>query len=226
MRSTVTAVDLDLGVGNASTSGCEASDFASFPDGDIALIQRGGCSFALKAETAQAAGAVGVVIFNQGDTSAAARRNVFSGTLGQNTTTTIPVLSSSYDLGVVFSETDALELRLSANADDGTLTTRNVIAESLTGDPENVVMIGAHLRFSYRWTRHPGQRLRLSGYSRGCLTVRKCVRCQHTRLLRARKQRSDLPGGAPKNLVLSVRTSTLTTSLKMIQPDSVTSLSI
>ena len=145
VRSTVTAVDLDLGVGNASTSGCEASDFASFPDGDIALIQRGGCSFALKAETAQAAGAVGVVIFNQGDTSAAARRNVFSGTLGQNTTTTIPVLSSSYDLGVVFSETDALELRLSANADDGTLTTRNVIAESLTGDPENVVMIGAHL---------------------------------------------------------------------------------
>lgn len=35
--------------------------------GNIALIQRGGCSFQLKAENAAKAGAVGAIIFNQGD---------------------------------------------------------------------------------------------------------------------------------------------------------------
>ena len=43
-------------------------DFAGFLAGQIALIQRGGCSFALKAHNAQAAGAARVIIFNQGNT--------------------------------------------------------------------------------------------------------------------------------------------------------------
>ena len=55
--------------GNTSTSGCEASDFAGFPAGNIALLQRGTCTFEIKAENAAAAGAVGIVIFNQGNTT-------------------------------------------------------------------------------------------------------------------------------------------------------------
>ena len=58
----------------ATTSGCEAADFAgldfSGPD-DIALIQRGTCTFAVKAVNAQAAGAEAVIIFNQGNTPTA-----------------------------------------------------------------------------------------------------------------------------------------------------------
>jgi hypothetical protein len=50
----VTAVDLQLGLGNTSTSGCEESDFAGFPDGNIALLQRGTCTFEIKAENAAA----------------------------------------------------------------------------------------------------------------------------------------------------------------------------
>ena len=50
----------------SSTSGCEASDFAGFTSGNIALIQRGTCTFQVKAELAQAAGASGVIIFNEG----------------------------------------------------------------------------------------------------------------------------------------------------------------
>ena len=41
VTAAVTAVDLQLGPGNTSTSGCEAADFAGFPAGNIALIQRG-----------------------------------------------------------------------------------------------------------------------------------------------------------------------------------------
>ncbi len=41
VTAAVTAVDLQLGLGNASSSGCEAADFTGFPRGNIALIQRG-----------------------------------------------------------------------------------------------------------------------------------------------------------------------------------------
>ena len=35
-----------------ATPGCEAADFAGFPAGNIALISRGGCTFAIKATNA------------------------------------------------------------------------------------------------------------------------------------------------------------------------------
>ena len=67
VTAVVTAVDLQLGLGNTSTSGCEAADFTGFPAGNIALLQRGTCTFELKAENAAAAGVAGIVIFNQGN---------------------------------------------------------------------------------------------------------------------------------------------------------------
>ena len=70
VTAAVTAVDLALGAGNTSTSGCESTDFAGFPAGNIALIQRGTCTFEIKAENAAAAGAVAVLFFNQGNTAA------------------------------------------------------------------------------------------------------------------------------------------------------------
>jgi PA domain len=51
----------------SSTSGCTASDFNGFVSGRVALIQRGGCNFGVKVLNAQAAGASGVVIFNEGN---------------------------------------------------------------------------------------------------------------------------------------------------------------
>ena len=50
----------------SSASGCDMSDFSGFPVGRIALIQRGTCSFQTKISNAAAAGAVGVLIFNEG----------------------------------------------------------------------------------------------------------------------------------------------------------------
>ena len=80
----VTAVDVNLAGDHASTSGCEAADFAGFPAGNIALIQRGSCDFAVKADNALAAGAAGVVIFNQGNVVPGDDRvGLFGGTLGE-----------------------------------------------------------------------------------------------------------------------------------------------
>jgi Zn-dependent M28 family amino/carboxypeptidase len=139
----VTAVDLDLGLDNASTSGCEPADFVGFPAGDIALLQRGACTFQSKAENAAAAGAVGAIIFNQGNT--ADRTGLINGTLGADYAGGIPVLEATYDRGVEWAGTTGLVLRMAADVFRGEATTSNVLAETPGGDPDNVVMVGAHL---------------------------------------------------------------------------------
>jgi Zn-dependent M28 family amino/carboxypeptidase len=139
----VTAVDLDLGLGNTSTSGCESSDFAGFIPGDIALMQRGACSFQLKAENAATAGAVGAIIFNQGDTEG--RKGLIGATLSENYSGGIPVMDATYDRGVEWAATSGLEMRLVADVLRGDTTTYNVIAEKTGKNDDNVVMVGAHL---------------------------------------------------------------------------------
>jgi Zn-dependent M28 family amino/carboxypeptidase len=143
VTAAVTAVDLQLGLGNASTSGCEAADFAGFPAGNIALIQRGTCTFELKAENAAAAGAVGAIIFNQGNTPD--RTGLINGTLGNGNTSGIPVHDATYALGSTLAGIPGLTMQIVANVFRGPATTYNVLAETSGGDPNNVVMVGAHL---------------------------------------------------------------------------------
>jgi hypothetical protein len=78
------------GSSNTSTSGCEPSDFAGFTPGNIALIQRGTCTFELKTINAQNAGAVAVIIFNEGQPG---RTSAFAGTLA-NPVATVPVITT------------------------------------------------------------------------------------------------------------------------------------
>ena len=115
VTAAVTPVDLQLGPGNTSTSGCEAVDFAGFPVGNIALIQRGSCTFEIKAENAAAAGAVGVVFFNQGDTTAPDRNGIPAVTLGDGYTGGIPAVNATYARGVEWANTPGLRMRLFAN---------------------------------------------------------------------------------------------------------------
>ena len=155
----VIPVDLDLGQGNTSDSGCTPvagedgttppSDFDgldfSGPD-DVALVQRGTCSFGEKAVNAQAAGAEAVIIFNQGN--AEGRFDIIGGTLGEEVVgvLSVPVLDVSYDDGVTLSNvTDANVVNLSAETEIDTRTTQNVIADLPGANTDNVVMAGAHL---------------------------------------------------------------------------------
>jgi Zn-dependent M28 family amino/carboxypeptidase len=140
----VQAVDLLLPPVGGSTSGCEASDFSGFVNGRIALIQRGTCTFAEKATNAEAAGAVGVIIFNEGDTPD--REPLFGGTLG-GLGVNIPVVSASFALGVALNDLidDGLMLHLMTDTFSEARTTRNVIAETPGGRADRVVVVGAHL---------------------------------------------------------------------------------
>lgn len=143
------AVDLSLPPGadaNTSTSGCEASDFTGFTPGNIALVQRGTCDFAVKAANAFDAGAVGVIIFNEGQEG---RTETLSATLGDQFSDPIPVIGTSFEIGDALAalvasgpvsihlKTDT-EIRLN-------VPTQNLIAETRTGRDDRVVMAGAHL---------------------------------------------------------------------------------
>jgi aminopeptidase Y len=121
-----------------ATPGCEATDLAGFPAGNIALVSRGACTFAVKATNAYNAGASGVVVYNN-------IAGVLNGTLGNDFTLDIPVTSVTQAVGQQLAATAGLVLRLKTDTFRGTATTSNVMAETRGGDPNNVVMVGGHL---------------------------------------------------------------------------------
>jgi len=137
------AVDVQLPpspTAGSSTSGCEASDFTGFTSGNIAVIQRGTCNFVVKAQNAEAAGAAGVIIFNEGQEG---RTETINGTLGEPGVG-IPVVGTSFDVGVELAAT-GVTARISVTADSEIRDSQNVIAESPGGRGDRVVVVGAHL---------------------------------------------------------------------------------
>jgi Zn-dependent M28 family amino/carboxypeptidase len=144
----------------SSSSGCTMADFSGFTAGRIALIQRGTCNFGVKVQNAQAAGASGVVIFNEGNPD---RTDAFVGSLvdaaGNPIIPTIPVAFTSFEIGsklykqyqdAVQAGTAlpvmniAIKAIVKPNAED-----YNVIAESKGGDKNHVVVVDAHLDAIY-----------------------------------------------------------------------------
>lgn len=140
----VIPVDINLVPPRANTSGCEAADFAGLDfsgPADIALIQRGACNFSVKALNAEAAGAEAVIIFNQGDTPL--REDLIVGTLGGTNVVAIPVVGASFAAGEALAQPGS---QAYVNVDPPqNITVNNVLAESKGGDPNNVIMAGAHL---------------------------------------------------------------------------------
>jgi hypothetical protein len=144
----------------SSSSGCTMADFSGFVPGRIALIQRGSCFFGVKVLNAQAAGASGVIIFNEGNPG---RTDVLAGSLvdaaGNPIIPTIPVAFTSFDIGAnllgqyqLAAQTGlplpvmkiSIQAIVDPNADD-----YNVIAESKGGDKNHVVVVDAHLDAIY-----------------------------------------------------------------------------
>jgi Zn-dependent M28 family amino/carboxypeptidase len=140
VTTTVEPVDLNLGDLTGSTSGCEASDFAGFTAGNIALVRRGSCTFATKVVNAQDAGASAVIVMNTGTAGAT---EAFAGTLGAPVGT-VPSIGTSFAIGEALSSGSAVA-RVAATTESEIRETWNVFAETAAGDPDNVVMAGAHL---------------------------------------------------------------------------------
>ncbi|KAK3076506.1 hypothetical protein LTS18_012825, partial [Coniosporium uncinatum] len=125
--------------------GCEAADYPTTVDGNIALISRGECEFGLKSALAGAAGAAGAIIYNN------VPGEIAGGTLGPpprpegDYVPTVQVtqangtaiLDSITAGGNVTGTIDAFSIILN-------ITTFNVLAETVGGDKDNVLVLGGH----------------------------------------------------------------------------------
>jgi Zn-dependent M28 family amino/carboxypeptidase len=144
----VTAVGpLNVPIGSTpagtTTSGCAASDFDGFPAGNIALVQRGSCNFVVKVENAEAAGAVGVVVFNEGQPG---RTGPVAGNLTRPVD--VPVLGITYQLGAdtvgLLRGGQTVTWHMTTDTISETRTTYNVVADSPWGNPDRTVVVSAH----------------------------------------------------------------------------------
>jgi Zn-dependent M28 family amino/carboxypeptidase len=105
------------------------------------LMQRGTCGFAVKALNAQAAGAAGAIIMNEGQPGRTGLINM----IGDATGLTIPVVMAIYDAGLDLALTPGSTVRVKVDFTAEEREAYNVFAETSAGNDSNVVMAGAHL---------------------------------------------------------------------------------
>jgi Zn-dependent M28 family amino/carboxypeptidase len=134
--------DINIPSTGGSTSGCEAADFPAAVAGKIALVQRGTCTFRQKADNAAAAGAIGVVIFNEGNSPD--RMDVINGTLGAPQAS-LPVIDTTFANGKELYETPGAVVHIAVSAITVTTSSANVLADTPGGRADRVVVVGGHL---------------------------------------------------------------------------------
>lgn len=128
-----------------SQAGCAVTDYDGVSvEGAIAVVDDTGCSIVDKQNVALAQGAVGLLVVSRptGWWPAGAQPGLLP--VGYYRQLTVPV-------GMIDTEVDAALLyayepvTLVLDNQPVTTTSRNVIAQTRTGDPRSVVMVGAHL---------------------------------------------------------------------------------
>ena len=133
-------IDLDPATAASNTSGCQAADYTGMPQGAIVLLQAGtSCSLGTKFFGAQQLGAGAIVFFNAA-----------GGTWVNVTGTAIPSVAATLDTAAALANgaergSTGLTARLKVDWRPGTYPTSNVIAETRDGDPDSVIVVGAHL---------------------------------------------------------------------------------
>jgi Zn-dependent M28 family amino/carboxypeptidase len=141
----VTVGHTDVPSDGGSVSGCDPADFGSNVNGAIALIQRGTCAFTQKLQNALKAGAVGVILFNEGDSPGREPALFRSADPGYP----IPAVLSSYQVGAelynLASSGQHPTVTLATNGIDHEKLYPNVVAETKRGDANHMVLAGAHL---------------------------------------------------------------------------------
>jgi hypothetical protein len=129
---------------NTSTSGCEEADYEGVPAGAIIIVQRGTCSFADKLTLADASPAGAMILINEGQPGRTVP--LWFDMTGIEVPTMAATIETATALsnGVVHGDT-GVTARFAIDWRPGTYPTRNVVAETPGGDPDNVIVVGAHL---------------------------------------------------------------------------------
>src|SRR3954469_19235366 len=129
-----------------SASGCTDADYNGVK-GKVALVQRGTCPFVDKWQLAHAAGATGVIIYDEGNTPD--RQAPLFVDNQPDPPATIAAVITSYSLGNDLlqaykqGKNPTVDFKVYGTFADRFLN--QVIAETPSGDPNHVVVVGAHL---------------------------------------------------------------------------------
>jgi len=124
----------------ANNLGCTPEDYPAEVAGNVALVSRGTCSFGEKSVAAKAAGAVGVLCYNN-------MEGGISGTLGSAYGDYAAITGISGEKGaelLALLEQGPVSVDYQIDAIVETRTTYNVIAETKGGDHDNVLILGGH----------------------------------------------------------------------------------
>ena len=123
-------------------AGCAAADYGTKRmSGAIAIVDDTGCSLVDKQNTAVADGAVGLLVVS-GTGTTGSPKGLF--TPGYYRGLKVPVAVIDADADAALRRTDAAVV-LTLDARATMVKSRNVVAQTKTGDTHNVVMAGAHL---------------------------------------------------------------------------------
>lgn len=126
-----------------ANQGCDLADYPTAINGSIVLIERGECSFGSKSGLAGQLGAAGAIIYNN-----VPGEGVPQGTLGGGNSNQVATIGVSYEEGIIWADALAknatITVTLCIDSFAENVSTYNLIAETAYGDPNNVVMLGAH----------------------------------------------------------------------------------
>jgi hypothetical protein len=123
-------------------AGCTASDYPSvLPKGAIAVVDDSRCSVVDKQNSAVAKGAVALIVVSQ-PTGEGAPPTLFSPRYYNQLNVPVAVVGAN---GAAALAHASAPVRLVLDAENIKITSRNVLAQTKTGSPNEVVMVGAHL---------------------------------------------------------------------------------
>ena len=142
----ITAPLVDTPVDDEVGSGCLASQWEGIDaTGKIVLVKRGLCAISDKIKNAKAIGAVGVIMYHTDPGT-----DIPSATLSaENIGLLVPIGTIPNEVGTAWksrlAEGEELVVTLLVDSVFEDRESWNIFSETKAGDPENVVMLGAHL---------------------------------------------------------------------------------
>lgn len=132
----------------AIRGGCDAADFRDFPQGSVALLNRGTfmpsgsnmttCAYRTKITNAYNAGAAGILLYNPDD--------VLPTLGGADAPVNVPVFGlNSAAANYILELGSSAVVRMVAQVELRTFTTINIIAETRSGSDNDIIVVGSHL---------------------------------------------------------------------------------
>lgn len=120
------------------TPGCDTTDYDGLDvAGAVVVVDRGVCTFSVKEQRAAERGAVAMLVANNEEGP------LTGGALSEDQQPTIPVGGLSTADATEVAGASSVTLTLDTRTDNQ--SSRNVVAETVTGAADNVVVVGAHL---------------------------------------------------------------------------------